>query len=102
MPWLFLLIAIGSFLVAFTTHSPALLGISLVLGLVTSVAFFMGLLAQRMGTVTSTESLRLNPDEVRRLREQAEARRLQAQNTAAAQDASAQPSLPGHDGSQPR
>ena len=84
MHWLFLLIAVGSFLVAFTTHSPALLGISLLLGLVTSVAFFMSMLAQRMGSTTSSEALRLNPDELRRMREQAESRRLQAQATAAA------------------
>lgn len=79
MPWLFLLIAIGSFLVAFTTHSPALLGISLILGLLTSVAFFMSLLAQRMGSTTSSDALRLNAEELRRMREQAEARRLQSQ-----------------------
>lgn len=79
MPWLFLLIAIGSFLVAFTTHSPALLGISLILGLLTSVAFFMSLLAQRMGSTTSSDAMRLNPEELRRMREQAEARRLQSQ-----------------------
>lgn len=83
MPWLFLLIAIGSFLIAFTTHSPALLGISLLLGLLTSVAFFMSLLAQRMGSTTSSEALRLNPDELRRMREQADARRVQVQPAAA-------------------
>lgn len=86
MPWLFLLIAIGSFLVAFTTHSPALLGVSLLLGLLTAVAFFMSLLAQRMGSTSTTEALRLNPDELRRMREQAEARRLQAQAAATGGD----------------
>ena len=92
MPWLFLLIAIGSFLVAFTTHSPVLLGLSLLLGLITSVAFFMGLLAQRMGTTTSTETLRLNPDELRRMREQAEARRQQEQAADAGEQAANTPS----------
>lgn len=92
MPWLFLLIAIGSFLVAFTTHSPVLLGLSLLLGLITSVAFFMGLLAQRMGTTTSTETLRLDPDELRRMREQAEARRQQEQAADAGEQATNTPS----------
>lgn len=93
MPWLFLLIAIGSFLVAFTTHSPALLGISLVLGLLTSVAFFMSLLARRMGSTTSSDALRLNADELRRMREQAEARRLQSQSAASGGDSTAPQAL---------
>jgi hypothetical protein len=78
MHWLFLLIAIGAFLVAFTTPSPAVLGISLIVALVLTVLWLMGLLAQRIGNTQSGEVLRLDPEELRRMREIAEARKAQS------------------------
>lgn len=88
MPWLYLLLAIGAFAVAFTTHSPAVMGLSLFAALVLTVLWLMGLLAQRMGNAASGGPvLRLDPEEVRRLREQAEARKQQAANQAGAPSA---------------
>jgi len=42
------------------------------------VAWVMGLLAQRVGNSTRDDALMLDPQELRRLREQAEARRAAA------------------------
>jgi hypothetical protein len=44
----------------------------------------MGLLAQRVGSQTRDDSLMLDPQELRRLREQAEARRAAAASTSPA------------------
>lgn len=83
MSWLYLLLAIAGFAFAMVTTSGALLWISLLAALVFCVLGVMGLLAERVGGQARDESLMLDPAELVRLREQAEARR--AANAAAAQ-----------------
>lgn len=81
MPWLFLLVALAAFAVAFKTSSVALAFLCLLVALGAMVAWVMGLFASRVGSRSRDESLMLNPDELRRMREQAEARRVAAQTT---------------------
>lgn len=81
MPWLFLLLALAAFAVAFNTTSMALAVLCLLAALGLLVAWVMGLLAQRVGSQTRDDSLMLDPQELRRLREQAEARRAAAATT---------------------
>jgi len=78
MPWLFLLLALGAIVVAFTTTSVPLAAIALLLSLVFVVIGVMGLLAQRVGSQSRNEAMMVDPVELRRLREQAEARRAGA------------------------
>jgi hypothetical protein len=78
MPWLFLLLALAAFAVAFNTSSMPLAILCLLAALGLLVAWVMGLLAQRVGSQTRDDSLMLDPQELRRLREQAEARRAAA------------------------
>ena len=78
MPWVFLLLALAAFAIAFKTTSLALVALCLLLALGLLVAWALGLMAQRVGSRTRDESLLLDPQELRRLREQAEARRAQA------------------------
>jgi uncharacterized protein HemX len=75
MPWLFLLLALAAFAVAFNTSSMALAVVCLLAALGLMVAWVMGLLAQRVGSQSRDDSQMLDPQELRRLREQAEARR---------------------------
>ena len=79
MSWLFLLLALAAFAVAFKTTSVALAALCLLVALGLTVAWVMGLLAQRVGNSTRDEALMLDPTELRRLREQAEARRAAEQ-----------------------
>lgn len=76
MSWLFLLLAIAAFAVAFKTSSVALAALCLLAALGLLVAWVMGLLAQRVGNSTRDDALMLDPQELRRLREQADARRI--------------------------
>jgi hypothetical protein len=80
MSWLFLLLAALAFLIAFTTHSVAVLTISILVALGFSAAWLMGMMAQRMGDTARSETMIIDPQELRRLREQAEARRTQGNN----------------------
>jgi len=75
MSWLFLLLALAAFAVAFKTTSVALAIVCLLVALGLVVAWVMGLLAQRVGNSARDDALMLDPQELRRLREQAEARR---------------------------
>lgn len=75
MPWLFLLLAIAAFAVAFKTTSMALSILCLLAGLGLLVAWIMGLMAQRVGNRSRSDAMMLDPVELKRLREQAEARR---------------------------
>ena len=75
MPWLFLLLAIASFAFAFMTTSVALAAFCLLAALVLLVLWVMGLLAQRVGSQARDDMMLIDPLELRRLREQAEARR---------------------------
>jgi Mg2+/Co2+ transporter CorB len=87
MPWLFLLLALAAFAVAFKSSSMALAVVSLLAALGFVLAWVLGLLAQRVGSQSRDDSQMLDPQELRRLREQAEARRASA-------DASDEPPAP--------
>ena len=78
MAWLFLLLGFGALWVAFTASSPGLLALALVAALVLFIAFVLKMASDRIGSRSRDEQLMLDPDELRRLREQAEARRLAA------------------------
>lgn len=78
MPWLFLLLAVAAFALAFVTSSVALAAISLLAALVFLGLWIMGLLAQRVGSQARDDTLMLDPQELRRLREQAQARQAAA------------------------
>lgn len=82
MPWLFLLLAIGAFAIAFKTTSMAVLVVSLLAALGLLVAWLMALLAQRIEHRSGSVAMMVDPAELQRLREQAEARRAAAQGTA--------------------
>ena len=77
MPWVFLLLAIAAFVVAFKTTSVAQLTQCLLVALGLLLAWVLGLLAQRVGSRSRDEAMLLDPQELRRLREQAEARRAE-------------------------
>lgn len=79
MVWLFLLLAIGALAIGFTTTSVPVAVTCLIAALVLLVLWIMGLLAQRVGERSRDDTLLLDPQELRRLREQAEARRAAGQ-----------------------
>jgi hypothetical protein len=85
MAWLFLLLGFGALWVAFTASSPGLLALALIAALVLFIAFVLKMASDRIGSRSRDEHLMLDPEELRRLREQAEARKLAAaaQNDAA-------------------
>lgn len=78
LPWLYLLLAAVAFAAAFKTTSVALLLLCLLVALGFLIAWFLGLLAQRIGSRSRDETAIIDPQELRRLREQAEARRAAA------------------------
>lgn len=78
MPWLFLILAAVALAVAFKTTSVALLMVCLLAAFALIVAWVLALLAQRVESRSRDEAMMLDPDELRRLREQAEARKLSA------------------------
>jgi membrane glycosyltransferase len=83
MPWLLLLIAVALFLVALSATSIAMVIVCVLASLGLSVFAIMGLLAQRVGNSARSEALLIDPQELRRLREQAEAKRAQTAGTPA-------------------
>jgi hypothetical protein len=78
MHWLYLLLAFAALAVAFKTTSVAVLMVSLLAALGFFLAWVLKLLAARVDSQTRDSSLILDPVEMRRLREQAEARRAAA------------------------
>jgi hypothetical protein len=76
MVWLYLLLAIVAFAIALKSASIALSILCLLAALGFVIAAVMGLLARRIGSQSRDESMILDPQELRRLREQAEARRV--------------------------
>ena len=78
MSWLFLLLALGAIVLTFTTTSVPLAVIALVLSLVFAVIGVLGLLAQRVGSQSRSTAMMVDPAELQRLREQADARRAAA------------------------
>lgn len=75
MPWLYLLLAAAAFAAAFKTASVLLLSVALLAGLVLMLASMTGFLAARVDGRSGNAALLIDPAEVRRLREQTEARR---------------------------
>lgn len=75
MGWLLILLAAGAFVVAFVTSSMALTVVALLASLVLLLAGTLKVLSERVGNRTRDESMMIDPAELRRLREQAEARR---------------------------
>ena len=78
MQWLYLLLCIAALAVAFKTSSAALLGLALLAALGFMLAFILKLAAERVGSRSRDEQFMLDPEELRRFREQAEARKLAA------------------------
>lgn len=80
MHWLYLLLALVALAVAFKTTSVAVLMVCLLAALGFGLAWVLKLLAARVDSQTRDSTLILDPAELRRLREQAEARRAAAGN----------------------
>ena len=78
MPWILFLLALATLAVAFKTTSVALLMVCLIVAFGLTVAAMMQMFAQRISSRSRDEALMLDPEELRRLREQAEARKLAA------------------------
>lgn len=78
MHWLYLLLAIGALIIAFKTASGVVLGLSLLAASGLMVAFVLKLAAARISSRSQNEQVMLDPEELRRLREQAEARKRAA------------------------
>ena len=75
MSWLYLLLAVGAFMVAFKTASTAVMVLALLAALGLLLAWLLGLLASRVESRSGDPSTIVDPAELIRLREQAEARR---------------------------
>lgn len=75
MPWIFFLLGLGALAVAFKTTSMALLALSLLAALGLLGAWLVQMLAARVGSRSRDEGSMLDPTELKRLRELAEARR---------------------------
>lgn len=78
MPWLLLLIAAALLGVALTTPSMLMLVVCGLASLGLTVFAVMSLLAQRVDSSARSDAMLIDPQELRRLREQAEARRAQS------------------------
>ena len=72
----------AAFAVALNSSSMALAVLCLLVALAATIAWVLGLLAQRVGNQSRDDSMMLDPAELKRLREQAEARRAAAQAAA--------------------
>ena len=81
MHWLLLLLAVGALAVALMTSSVGLAAVCVLAALLLLVAWVLGWYSARVGARSRDESAMIDPVEVRRLREQAEARKLAAQAT---------------------
>ena len=90
MPWLLLLFAVGLFLAALGAGSMAVVVICILASLALSIVGIMGLLAQRVGGSSRSEAMMIDPQELRRMREQMEARKAQASGDAPALTAAAE------------
>ena len=80
MPWLLIVLAVAALAVAFKTTSVALLMVCLLAAFALILAWVLTLLGQRVESRRRNEAMMLDPEELRRLREQAEARKLAAAN----------------------
>ena len=80
MHWLFLLLALGALAVALKTSSMVLMVLCLLASLGLLLAWIMGWYAARVGNSSRDESHMIDPVELRRLREIAEARKAGLQS----------------------
>lgn len=78
MAWLYLLLAAAAFAIAFRSGSVAVVVVCLIVACAATLAGALGLLARRIGRRGRDEAALIDPVELQRLREQAEARRLAA------------------------
>lgn len=78
MHWLFLLLGAGAMVIAMRTTSTALMVLSLLAALGLFLAWIVGWYSRRMGESGRHETQMIDPTELRRLREIAEARRAAA------------------------
>lgn len=78
MHWLFLLLGFAALVVAFKTTSVGLLAVCLLAALVLFVLWLAGLYSVRMAGRSRDASMIIDPAELRRLRQQAEARKAVA------------------------
>jgi len=85
MPWLFLLLAAAAFAVALNSSSMVVAVLCLLVALAATIAWVLGLLAQRVGNQARDDSMMLDPVELKRLRDQAEAKRTGAASNAGAE-----------------
>ncbi len=76
--WLYLLFSIVLLAVSLRTASFALMVVCLLASLALLVAWVMGWYSSRVGDVRRDESMMIDPAELRRLRELAEARKVAA------------------------
>lgn len=81
MSWLYLLLAFAAFAVAFKTSSAALMVVALLAAFGLLLAWLMGVLAARLESRSGDPAMIVDPAELARLREQAEARRAAAAAT---------------------
>lgn len=75
MPWLYLLLGLLAMGVALKTASSGLMALSLLVALVFFVLWLVGLYSARVASRGRDVSAMIDPAELRRLREQAEARK---------------------------
>lgn len=78
MPWFLFLLALAALAVAIKTTSMAVLMLCLVVAFVLTLAGVLQLFARRVDSRSRDEALMLDPEELRRLREQVEAHKLAA------------------------
>jgi hypothetical protein len=78
MYWLMLALGIGALAVAMKTTSVLLMVLCLLAALLLILLWILGLYSARAGARSRDESAMIDPVELRRLREQAEARKLAA------------------------
>ena len=83
MHWLFLLLGFAAMVVAFKTTSSGLMALCLLVALVLFVMWLTGLYTARMAGRSRDASMIIDPVELRRLREQVEARKAAAAAAAA-------------------
>jgi hypothetical protein len=76
MPWVYLLLALMALAIPFKTSSVAVAVFCVLAALVFLLLWVLGLLSRRIGASSRNEAAMLDPRELQRLREQAEARRL--------------------------
>lgn len=84
MPWLFLLLAIAALAIAFMASSVVVVALCLLAALVLLGMWVLGLLAQRIDNRSRHDAQMLDPRELQRMRELAEARRAGAEQPQAA------------------